>query len=74
MFFTVQKSADNKSTMKTKLVIKLLVNNPQKMYTAIAVPRKNMWKKVTYGWLKESDFGLLIMSLADKSSSINKIS
>jgi hypothetical protein len=55
IFFTVQKSIDKSRTTMTKLVMKLLPNNSQSIYTTIASTLKARWKNVTYGCLKSNE-------------------
>lgn len=52
IFFTVQKSTDRSRITITKLVMKLLPNNPHSIYTTTADTLKARWKNVTYGCLK----------------------
>ena len=53
IFFTVQKSIDKSSTMMTKLIIKLLLNQPHNKYVTMAKTRKTKWKNTANGCLKK---------------------
>ena len=53
IFFTVQKSIDNRITITTKLAIKLSLNHPHRRYATMADTLKSIWKNTATGCLKK---------------------